>query len=50
MFKPGAFLKGIVLPLAKGGCSSREAMVIGSVISKVSIPVLHAGAAIIKLT
>lgn len=23
VFKPGAFLKGIVLPLAKGGCTAR---------------------------
>ncbi len=50
VFKPGAFLKGIILPLAKGGCSSHEATVMGSVLSKVSLPVLHAGAAIVKLT
>lgn len=49
MFKPAAFFKGFLLPLAEDA-SSREAIIIGSILSKVSIPVLHASAALIKLT
>ena len=49
IFKPAAFFKGILLPLAEDA-SSREALIVGSVLQKVSIPILHASAAIIKLT
>ncbi|XP_026190218.1 bystin [Cyclospora cayetanensis] len=49
LFKPGAFFKGIYLPLALDGCSIREAVIVGSVVSKVSIPVLHGAAALVRL-
>ncbi|XP_068214969.1 bystin [Palaemon carinicauda] len=50
MFKPAAFFKGILLPLCKAGnCTLREAIIIGSVISKIHIPILHSAAAILKI-
>lgn len=49
LFKPGAFFKGIYLPLALDGCTIREAVIIGSVVAKVSIPVLHGAAALFRL-
>ncbi|KAF4643555.1 bystin protein [Toxoplasma gondii] len=49
LFKPAAFFKGIFLPLALEGCSNREAIIVGSVVAKVSIPVLHAAAALMRL-
>ncbi|KAJ1605566.1 bystin-like protein [Cryptosporidium canis] len=51
MFKPAAWFKGILLPLAEDEtCTVKEAIIIGSILSKVSIPVLHTAAAIIKLS
>lgn len=49
LFKPSAFFKGIFLPLALEGCSTREAVIVGSVVAKVSIPMLHAAAALMRL-
>lgn len=49
LFKPGAFFKGIYLPLAMNGCTIREAIIVGSVVAKVSIPVLHGAAALCRL-
>nr|SVE78831.1 EOG090X058P [Daphnia lumholtzi] len=50
LFKPGAFFKGFLLPLCESGtCTLREAIIVGSVISRCSIPVLHSAAAILKL-
>jgi len=50
LFKPGSFFKGLLLPLCEGGdCSLREAAIIGSVLLKVSIPVLHSSVALLKL-
>ncbi|NP_001280477.1 bystin [Acyrthosiphon pisum] len=50
LFKPGAFMKGILIPLCESGtCTLREAIIIGSVIGKNSIPMLHSAAAILKL-
>lgn len=51
MFKPSAWFKGILLPLAEDEtCTIKEAIIIGSILIKVSIPVLHTAAAIIKLS
>lgn len=36
-------------PLKSGNCTLREAAIIGSVLTKVSVPVLHSGAALLKL-
>lgn len=51
LFKPAAFYKGIILPLAQGGdCTLREATIFGSVLAKVSIPGIHSAAALLRLT
>ncbi|KAJ1520771.1 hypothetical protein ONE63_003866 [Megalurothrips usitatus] len=50
LFKPGAFMKGIILPLCESGtCTLREAIIIGSVLGRNSIPMLHSAAAMLKL-
>ncbi|CAL5024664.1 unnamed protein product [Urochloa decumbens] len=50
LYKPAAFNKGILLPLCReGNCTLREAVIIGSIIQKVSIPFLHASVALVKL-
>lgn len=51
VYKPAAFFKGILLPLCKpdGNCTLREAIIIASVLQKVSIPVHHSAVAIHKL-
>ncbi|OQR71861.1 bystin-like [Tropilaelaps mercedesae] len=50
IFKPAAFFKGIVLPLCEcGTCTLREAIIVSSVITKNSVPVLHACACMLKL-
>ncbi|XP_047523482.1 bystin [Pieris napi] len=50
LFKPGAFMKGILLPLLESGdCSLREAIIVGSVLARNSVPVLHSSAAMLKI-
>ncbi|KAF1995565.1 Bystin-domain-containing protein [Amniculicola lignicola CBS 123094] len=50
LYKPSAFFKGIIFPLlAEGTCTQREAIIIASVVTKVSIPTLHSAAAIHRL-
>eukprot|EP00392_Amoebophrya_sp_AT5.2_P015682 g15898.t1 len=49
MFKPGAFMKGILLPLALESCTLREAHIICSVLGKISVPVLHASATLVRM-
>ncbi|NXF27739.1 BYST protein, partial [Rhodinocichla rosea] len=50
LFKPAAWFKGILIPLCESGtCTLREAIIIGSILSKCSIPVLHSSAALLKL-
>jgi len=50
LFKPGAFFKGFLLPLCEQrDCSLREAIILGSVLAKNSIPVLHSCAAMMKI-
>jgi len=50
LFKPAAFFKGILLPLCESkSCSLREAVIIGSVLGKTSIPVLHSAAVMLKI-
>jgi essential nuclear protein 1 len=50
LYKPQAFFKGVLLPLAlEGSCTAREAVIVASVVTKMSIPVLHAAAALYKL-
>ncbi|KAF2859978.1 Bystin-domain-containing protein [Piedraia hortae CBS 480.64] len=50
LYKPAAFFDGLVLPLvASGTCTLREATIVGSVISRVSIPVMKSAMALYKL-
>jgi len=50
LFKPAAFFKGILLPLCESGtCSLREAVIVGSVLAKTSVPVLHSAAVMLKI-
>lgn len=50
LFKPAGFMKGILLPLLESGtCTLRESVIVGSVIAKNSIPILHSSAAILKI-
>ena len=50
LFKPAAFFKGLLLPMLQSGtCSLREAVIVGSVLAKVSVPVLHSSAALLKI-
>ncbi|XP_036319938.1 bystin isoform X2 [Rhagoletis pomonella] len=50
LFKPAAFMKGIILPLLEAGdCTLREAIIFGSVIARSSIPVLHSSACLLKI-
>ncbi|ETW04993.1 hypothetical protein H310_04060 [Aphanomyces invadans] len=50
LYKPQAFYKGIILPLCESqNCTIREAVIIGSTLSKVSVPVIHSAATLMKL-
>ncbi len=50
LYKPSAFFKGVVFPLlAEGYATQREAVIIASVVAKVSVPVLHSAAALHRL-
>ena len=50
LYKPAAFFKGVLLPLCESGtCTLREALIIGSVLAKNSIPMLHSSAALLKI-
>ena len=51
LYKPAAFFKGFLFPLVNSGtCTLREAQIISSVLARVSIPVLHSAAALMRLT
>ncbi|MCP9259141.1 Bystin [Dirofilaria immitis] len=50
IYKPQAFFKGILLPLCESGtCTLREATIFGSVLTKASIPMMHAAVAMLKI-
>ncbi|KAK7284160.1 hypothetical protein RJT34_18901 [Clitoria ternatea] len=50
LYKPAAFFKGILFPLCESRtCTLREAVIVGSIIEKVSIPPLHSSVALLKL-
>jgi len=49
MFKTGAFFKGFLLPLAETA-TTREAIIIGSILQKMSINPLDVAAALFKMT
>ncbi|KAI4865818.1 Bystin-domain-containing protein [Hypoxylon rubiginosum] len=47
LYKPAAWFKGFLFPLVESGtCTLREAHIISAVLARVSVPVLHSGAAI----
>lgn len=51
LYKPAAFFKGFLFPLlTDGNCTLREATIISSVLVRVSVPVLHSAAALLRLT
>ncbi|KAL8726060.1 MAG: hypothetical protein Q9181_006190 [Wetmoreana brouardii] len=51
LYRPAAFFKGFLFPLVSSGtCTLREAQIIASVLAKISIPVLHSAAALLRLT
>lgn len=51
VYRPDAFCKGILFPLCEDrGCTLRQATIIGSVVSKVSIPMLHSAATMLYLS
>lgn len=50
LYKPAAFFKGVLFPLCESGsCTLKEASILGSVLTRVSIPVLHSSAALLRL-
>jgi len=49
MFKTSAFFKGFLIPLAEES-TTREAIIIGSILQKMSIPALDVAAALVKMT
>ncbi|KAK1925808.1 Bystin-domain-containing protein [Papiliotrema laurentii] len=49
LYKPAPFFKGILFPLCETACSLKEAAIVASVLSKVSVPVLHSAAALLRL-
>ncbi|CAI9088952.1 OLC1v1023421C1 [Oldenlandia corymbosa var. corymbosa] len=50
LYKPAAFNKGILFPLCESRtCNLREAVIIGSILEKVSIPPLHSSVALLKM-
>ncbi len=50
VYKPAAFYKGLLLPLAQSStCTLREATIISSILAKVSIPNDHSAAALLRL-
>ena len=50
LYKPACFFKGFLFPLLEDGtCTLREAHIISSVLSRVSIPVLHSAAGLLRL-
>lgn len=51
LYKPSAWFKGVLFPLLnEGQCTLREAQIISSVLARVSVPVLHSAAALLRLT
>ena len=50
LYKPAAFFRGLLFDLVESGtCTLREATIVGSVLARVSIPVLHSASALYRL-
>lgn len=51
LYKPEAWFRGILLPLCESRtCTIQEANILGSLLAKTSIPVVHSAAAMLKIT
>ncbi|KAK0508775.1 hypothetical protein JMJ35_009051 [Cladonia borealis] len=50
LYKPSAWFKGLLFPLVDSQCTLREAHIVSGVLVRVSIPVLHSAAALLRLT
>ena len=50
LYKPSAWFKGFLFPLVDSQCTLREAHIVSGVLVRVSIPVLHSAAALLRLT
>ena len=50
LFKPAAFFRGLVLPWCEDGLTVKEGIILSSILSKYSLPPLHAAVCILKLT
>ncbi|GME81192.1 unnamed protein product [Ambrosiozyma monospora] len=46
LYKPSAFFKGFLFPLVQEECTVREAMIVGSILNKCSVPVQHSSVAL----
>ncbi|MES1914388.1 MAG: hypothetical protein MHM6MM_006470 [Cercozoa sp. M6MM] len=46
LFKPRAFIQGVLIPLVQTECTAREAVIFGSVLAKMSVPVAHSAVAL----
>lgn len=51
LYKPGAFYRGIILPLCEDSSetSLREAVIISSILKKTHVPLLHSAATMLKI-
>lgn len=51
LYKPGAFYRGIILPLCEDGAETtlREAVIISSILKKTHVPLLHSAATLLKI-
>ena len=50
LITPLACIQGFLLPLcAAGDCSLREAVIVSAVLRRVSLPVLHSAAALLRI-
>jgi len=50
LYKPTAFYKGVLLPLCESrDCTLKEALIIGSVLTKVSVPTVQSSVALLKI-
>ena len=50
LYKPAAFFKGFLFPLVSSGTATlKEATIVSGVLSRISIPVLHSAAALLRL-
>ena len=50
LYKPAAFFKGFLFPLIQSGtCTLKEGAIVASILSKMSVPVLHSAAALLRI-